>query len=65
MFQSREPEYWGFDRVGQPSVFVGNWLIRALFVGLPRDSVAAVAHSSLDHYPFLLCRNTVISMQTL
>jgi hypothetical protein len=31
----REPEYWGFGRAGQPSVFGGNWLIRALFVGLP------------------------------
>ena len=30
----REPEYWGFGRASQPSVFGGNWLIRALFVGL-------------------------------
>ena len=43
MFQSREPKYWGFGRAGQPSVFGGNWRIRALFVGRPGsdDKLAA------------------------
>jgi hypothetical protein len=37
LLQSREPEYWRFDRAGQPSVFVGNWLIHALFEGLSSE----------------------------
>jgi len=31
VFQSREPEYRGFGRAGQPSVFGRNWRMRVLF----------------------------------
>jgi hypothetical protein len=67
VFQSREPEHWGFGRAGQPSVSGSNWLMRALFEGFPSFPtplirVVGVYENSLSvHFKMRVARATALS----